>query len=95
MSKESLASEHLHDPTRYEHPQLCERLDWNFENKTLFGWEAHTLGIGRKEVGESTKDPTTTLPGPYDLRQSLTNRFLDSSNPSGWSSPDEIRVKKV
>ncbi|KAI1391592.1 uncharacterized protein F4822DRAFT_442532 [Hypoxylon trugodes] len=74
MSKECLASESC-DPTRYEHPQLVTRLDWDFESKAPFVWSLHTLGIGSGEA---------SLPGPQYLGRLPRRHFLDSTTPSGW-----------
>ncbi|KAI1370412.1 hypothetical protein F4677DRAFT_465486 [Hypoxylon crocopeplum] len=100
ITKESLASEyvkvdihcsilqfqvwHRHDPTRYEHPQLVERLDWDFENKAPFEWDPQDLGINSL-VDKHRAAAETTLPGPYDL-SIRPNHFLDSAEPSGWAS---------
>lgn len=62
------------DPTRYEHPQLIERLEWNVENSVPFQWDMGQLGSGRSNVKLREQ-----------LVAPLPSRFLGSSHPNGWS----------
>ncbi|KAK5627723.1 hypothetical protein RRF57_003438 [Xylaria bambusicola] len=78
-SKESLAATHKSDPSRYEHPVLVERLEWDFEDSTPFRWNPEVLGLGnidngRSEEGEVSAQDTQAM-----------NRFLDSTHPNGWA----------
>ncbi|KAI1758787.1 hypothetical protein GGR53DRAFT_471995 [Hypoxylon sp. FL1150] len=96
FTMDSLASEQRSDPTRYEHPHLVERLDWDYENKALIEWDTQNLGITSSSGAAAGADDLTgnvdmTLPGPYDLRQQHPgNRFLDSARPSGWAALGEV-----
>lgn len=71
---ESITTEWKTDPTRYEHPQLIERLEWNVENSVPFQWDMSQLGSGGSSV-----DLSEHLMAP------LPSRFLSSSHPNGWT----------
>ncbi|EON97269.1 putative nitrate assimilation regulatory protein nira protein [Phaeoacremonium minimum UCRPA7] len=43
------------DPTRYEHPQLIERLEWNVENSVPFHWDMGQLGSGSSNECHDTR----------------------------------------
>ncbi|OTA67983.1 hypothetical protein K449DRAFT_419666 [Hypoxylon sp. EC38] len=83
MSKDSIAYEGRYDPTRYEHPQLVERMDWDFEDKAPFEWNQRNIGINSSVIGVLGNSETSDSSPP-----SLGYRFLDSDNPSGWASPE-------
>ncbi|KAI0099562.1 hypothetical protein F4776DRAFT_649935 [Hypoxylon sp. NC0597] len=89
MSKESLAYEDRYDPTRYEHPQLIERMDWAFEDKAAFEWNQRDIGINLNATGV-LGNAATSVSSPLGPG----HRFLDSTNPSGWASPEALRVTK-
>ncbi|KAI0512683.1 hypothetical protein F5B22DRAFT_614851 [Xylaria bambusicola] len=78
-SKESLAATQKLDPSRYEHPVLLERLEWDFEDSAPFRWNSEVLGLGNIDTG-------TSQGGEGSVQNTRAmNRFLDSTHPSGWA----------
>jgi len=71
------------DPTRYEYPQLMERLDWDFETSLSFQWDFDKMGLkaGVDQAGGSSRDGS---------RQGEGNRFLGSVSPSGWTPNSQV-----
>lgn len=65
----------LNDPSRYEYPQMAERLDWDIEKSRLFQWDLSKLRFPTLDILEHT--------GPLG---SAPSRFIGSNAPSGWVS---------
>ncbi|EFY87103.1 putative nitrate assimilation regulatory protein nirA [Metarhizium acridum CQMa 102] len=78
----------LTDPSRYEFPQMAERVDWNIENRRMFQWDLSKLNIppfeAMKMAGESSSSEDASDLGLSDSMSAGT--FLGSSEPSGWTS---------
>ncbi|KJK81283.1 hypothetical protein H634G_03302 [Metarhizium anisopliae BRIP 53293] len=78
----------LADPSRYEYPQMAERVDWNIENRRMFQWDLSKLNIppleAMKVAGESSSSEGALDLGLSDSMSAGT--FLGSSEPSGWTS---------
>ncbi|KJK90288.1 hypothetical protein H633G_05855 [Metarhizium anisopliae BRIP 53284] len=78
----------LGDPSRYEYPQMAERVDWNIENRRMFQWDLSKLNIppleAMKVAGESSSSEGALDLGLSDSMSAGT--FLGSSEPSGWTS---------
>ncbi|KAF5132903.1 hypothetical protein E5D57_003525 [Metarhizium anisopliae] len=78
----------LADPSRYEYPQMAERVDWNIENRRMFRWDLSKLNIppleAMKVAGESSSSEGALDLGLSDSMSAGT--FLGSSEPSGWTS---------
>jgi hypothetical protein len=78
----------LTDPSRYEYPQMAERVDWNLENRYMFHWDLSRLNIPSldtlKTSGRSSSSETSSDFGMSDTMSPAT--FLGSTEPSGWTS---------
>ena len=66
------------DPTRYEHPQLIERLEWDVEKSAAFQWNLVSLQDGiDKPTGQNASLGTRESRG-------RGNKFLGGDRPNGW-----------
>jgi hypothetical protein len=77
-AEEDVKGPHWHaDPTRYEIPQLVERLEWHYETSLPLSWDVEKLGVGTAGVGNEL-----LVSG---------SRFLGSTSPSGWTGTGSLQ----
>lgn len=87
----------LTDPTRYEYPQMTERVDWDVENRRLFQWDLSKLGLPPLDVlstsskrSDMSKDVACF--GPSSPSTS-PGSFIGSAEPSGWRSATSMTTQ--
>lgn len=78
----------LTDPSRYEYPQMAERIDWSLENKHMFQWDLDKLNIPPLYAMKVSEPSSLSDESPdSDLSDSMfPASFLGSFEPSGWAS---------
>ncbi|OAA36667.1 nitrate assimilation regulatory protein nirA [Metarhizium rileyi] len=87
-AENNLKEHWLTDPSRYEYPQMAERVDWSLENRHMFHWDLGKLNIPSLDMMKTADQPTLsedTL--DFRLSDSISpGSFLGSNEPSGWTS---------
>ncbi|KAH7131133.1 nitrate assimilation regulatory protein nirA [Dactylonectria macrodidyma] len=88
---ETRTSQHwLRDPTRYEYPQMIERLDQNYESSLSFQWNTGKLGFRAPTAPGAVDDAGAPAPKDDD---SVPKRFFGSTEPSGWASAAHLTTQ--
>lgn len=70
------------DPTRYEYPQMVERLDWNYESSIQFRWDLDQLNLPSLDLSRRPEDVGAVSAAPA---ANPLNWFVGSDHPSGWT----------
>lgn len=78
----------LTDPSRYEYPQMAERIDWSLETKHMFQWNLDKLNIPSLDSMRAPEQSSSSDESPGSgLSCGLSPAsFLGSTEPSGWAS---------
>lgn len=76
----------LTHPSRYEYPQMADRVDWNLESRHMFQWDLSKINIPSLDtmVSEQPSSEDVTNFGLSDSMSPVS--FLGSTEPSGWTS---------
>ncbi|KAH7123287.1 nitrate assimilation regulatory protein nirA [Dactylonectria estremocensis] len=76
------------DPTRYEYPQMVERLVQNYESSLPFQWNTGKLGFTARTASGSATESSGAPASNHE--SSVPKRFFGSNEPSGWASAADL-----
>jgi hypothetical protein len=86
----SLKEHWLLDPSRYEYPQMVERLDWDIESTGMFQWDFDKLHGSSFETEQTSAEGQGSSSSRDIDGASGQNRLLGSMEPSSWSSAAHV-----